>query len=258
MSCWCGAAGSILALAAALASPGCDNNKARPVPPGPAGLPPAAGNPAAAPDKAALTHAPTGGATGELPAGHPAVGGAPTAMPADHPPTLQAAPPPAAESGRLEGALKLSDKVKGKVPAGATIFLVARAFSEPGPGMILAVKKLDAATWPVPYALSGGDMMIPGTKLEGKVVISARVDQDGDAMTKAVGDLEGVTKPIDVPAKGAAKVDVVFDTIRTQAAGTPLNLGGGGPMGGGPMGAPMGAPMGTPMGGGAAKPPGHP
>ena len=109
MSCWCGAAGSILALAAALASPGCDNNKARPVPPGPAGLPPAAGNPAAAPDKAALTHAPTGGTTGELPAGHPAVGGAPTAMPADHPPTLQAAPPPAAESGRLEGALKLKE-----------------------------------------------------------------------------------------------------------------------------------------------------
>lgn len=198
--------------------PACKDGR-RPVPAGPAGLPALPEN-RGAPDPAALVHAPSG-----------AEAAAP-AMPPDHPPVLQgageAAPRP---GGTVSGKLVLGDKVKDKVAAGATVFLVARAYQEGGgQGAVLAVKKLEAARWPIPFELSGSDAMLEGSALAGKVILSVRVDQDGDAMTKMPGDVEGTSAPIAVPAK-----DVVLrlDTVRTVATG-------GGAMGGG------------------TKPPGHP
>lgn len=208
---------------------GCKRERA--VPPGPGGLPAVPGAPAK-PDPAGLVH-------GQDPhAG---------AMPADHPPVLQGSQPvpdppaereaPADPNAKIAGVLKLGDKVKDKVKAGATVYLVARSAAGGPP---LAVKRLSAASWPLPFELTSADVMMTGTAFQGKVVISARVDQDGDAMTKEVGDVEGQSKPVDV---GGAKVEIAMETLRTAASGSPLNLGGGG---------------GGPEHGGGALPPGHP
>jgi hypothetical protein len=169
-------------------------------------------------------------------------------MPADHPPVLRgrSEEPPAgspAATAVVRGSLQLADNVKAKVPAGGTIFLIARSvLPTGGPGPVLAAKRLTVGVWPQPFELSESDVMLAGSSLQGKVVLGARVDQDGDAMTKQVGDVEGISKPVDVPAKD---VVVLLDKIRTEAGGMPSPPG----MGGGQL------PPGHPSTG---MPPGHP
>jgi hypothetical protein len=109
-------------------------------------------------------------------------------------------------------------------------------------GPPLAVQRYTVGAWPMPFELTQDNVMLSGTKLQGKVVLTARVDQDGDAMTKQVGDIEGVSAPVTVPAQG---VELVLDQVRTQAAGGPSPTG----MGGGGGGMPPGHP---------SMPPGHP
>lgn len=103
----------------------------------------------------------------------------------------------------LEGVIKVDGKVKDKIQPGDTIFLVARKLEESGaPGTPLAVKKLTAAKFPLPFELDSRDAMLVGTQLAGKVVVTARVDKDGDAMTKNPGDVTGQSKPVEPPQKG--------------------------------------------------------
>jgi hypothetical protein len=110
----------------------------------------------------------------------------------------------------IAGVLRLDDKVKSKVAAGDVIFLVARG-AEPGaPGPVLAVKKLTVASWPLPFSLDGRDAMVAGTTLHGKVVISARVDKDGDAISKNPGDVTGTSRPVEVPTD---RVVITLDTV---------------------------------------------
>lgn len=201
-----------------------------------------------------------GGHGGQMPSDHPpilrsraeeaAAGGHAPAMPAGHGAPSEAAAPATGGEGAVAGTIKLSDKIKDKAPKEATLFLIAKTANEAGIGVgpPVAVQRYAAGTWPLPFELTQANVMLEGTQLRGKVVLSARVDQDGDAMTKQVGDLEGATKPIVIPAKG---IELVLDTVRTQEAGAPSppNMGGmgGGGMGGGQM------PAGHP-----ALPPGHP
>jgi hypothetical protein len=149
------------------------------------------------------------------PAEHPSAAPAPSAaMPPGHPPIGAAAAAPDEKidpNNVLAGVLRLDDKVKAKVAKGDTVFLVARSATPDGtPGPILAVKKLSVDAWPLSFRLDGHDAMMVGTKLAGKVVITARVDKDGDAMTKNPGDVTGVSRALDVPA---SKVVITLDTV---------------------------------------------
>jgi len=80
--------------------------------------------------------------------------------------------------------------------------MVRRDAGEGQRGMILAVDKirLDGPDdFPLRYTLTGRHVMTPGTVLAGSVRISARVDQDGDALSKQPGDLTGThPKAVDV------------------------------------------------------------
>ena len=216
---------------------GC-SKKERAVPPGPGGMPAMAG---AGGNAASQVHAPEGGG---MPLGHPPVLKGAAEVPTEAPGAAPAAG--AAGEVSVRGTLKLDDKVKDKVQPGAVIFLMARAAPQGGPpaGPPLAVKKLTTGAWPQPFELLASDVMLQGSTLQGKVVITARIDQDGDAMTKSIGDVEAVTTPVDVPAAG---IDVVFNKVRTEEAGAPSPPGMGGGMGGG-----------SPFMGVGGKPPGHP
>ncbi len=164
-----------------------------------------------------------------------------TAMPADHPPFLHgrtpaeaqaqaqvqaqnqapvaAGNPADAEGGSVAGTITLADKLKDKAASGSAIFLVARSYFEGGAsGPVLAVQRYTVGSWPLPFSLTQDNVMLAGMHLSGKVVLTARVDQDGDAMTKQVGDIEGTSPPISVPAQN---VKLVLDTVRAQAAGAP-------------------------------------
>lgn len=226
----CGAAA--LALLLALPLTGC-NKKDRSVPPGPPGLPPSSAGAGAG----ERVHPPT------------------AAMPADHAQALRGRSEGPEPAPLVRGSLNLTDSVKAKVPTGGTIFLIARALLPAGgPGPVLAAKRLTVGAWPQPFELSASDVMISGMALSGKVVLGARVDQDGDAMTKQAGDVEGISAPVEVPASG---VVVLLDKLRTEAAGAPSPPGMGGMGGAMPAGHPA---VGADTGGGAAPglPSGHP
>jgi hypothetical protein len=190
----------LLAVAAlGLCVAACDKKATSSAPP-PVPLPPTAGGTAPAGDRP--VHPPSGGAPAEgeagLPAGHPPI------------PTEQTTPGgiPFDEKSLIMGQLQLAPKMKDKVQAGDTIFLVARSADQPGPP--LAVKKLTAGAWPLAFTIDGRDAMVEGTQMKGKVVISVRVDKDGDALSKNPGDVTGTSKPVEPPAKD---VLVTLDTL---------------------------------------------
>ena len=208
------------------------NKKQDAAPPPPSGIPPL-DQPAAAgaPPSDRPVHPPTGGAAaeGSLPPGHPALPADHPPLPADHPPIAGNAPsmggaaPSGAFAGTtpggefdpksvVAGVIKVDDKVKSKIAAGDTIFVVARRYEEgaTGPGTPLAVQKLSASKWPLKFSLDSRDAMLAGTTLAGKVVVTVRVDKDGDAITKNPGDVTGQSKPVEPPKKD---VVVSLDTI---------------------------------------------
>ncbi len=182
----------------------------------------AAGNANDRPVHEPVAGAPAGDTAG-LPAGHPPLGSMPPDRAGGMMPSTAAAPSGAfageTPGGELDpktvisGVLKLDGKVKGKVQTGDTIFVVARKYEEgapPGSGTPLAVKKLTVGTWPLEFTLDSRDAMLVGTKMEGKVVVTARVDKDGDAITKNPGDVTGQSKAVVPPQKN---VVVPLDTL---------------------------------------------
>src|SRR5205814_3341207 len=112
------------------------------------------------------------------------------------------------------------------VKKGDTMFLIARrAGGPPGPASMIAVQRLQAGDFPMPFTLSSRDVMIPGTPFEGAIAITVRVDKDGDPITRRKGDVLGQANDIKV---GAQSVTISLDTVLTEDATL-----GGGPMGGG-------------------------
>ena len=135
-------------------------------------------------------------AHGTLPAGHPDV-----SVPAD---LLQRASEPASAFA-LSGAVKLSPALKDPWPKGAHVFVIAR--SEEG-GPPYAVRRYDDVKPPFAFALGPDNLMIQGLPAPARLVVSVRVDQDGDAMTRQLGDLEGGPS---APLPPRASVELTID-----------------------------------------------
>lgn len=109
----------------------------------------------------------------------------------------------------IEGVISVDPKVKAEVKGNTVLFVIAHsANSASGPP--LAVKRVDRPVFPVTYSLGIEELMMPGTSFSGKVLISARLDRDGNPMTRAPGDFVGLhnKNPVEIGSKG---VDVVID-----------------------------------------------
>ena len=113
-----------------------------------------------------------------LPPGHPDV-----SVPSD-----MLAPTAAAETLSLTGLVKLSSTLKDPWPKGAHVFVIARG---EGGGPPYAVRRYDDVKPPFAFALGPENLMIQGLPAPARLVVSVRVDQDGDALTRQLGDLEG-------------------------------------------------------------------
>jgi hypothetical protein len=74
------------------------------------------------------------------------------------------------------------------VPAGATLFVIARTGAAGPP---TAVLRLPAPRFPFAFRLGPEDRMIAESPWEGPFQITARIDLDGNATTRDAGDLEG-------------------------------------------------------------------
>lgn len=101
----------------------------------------------------------------------------------------------------IRGTLRAAPDAAG--PPGAVLYLFVRAADVTG-GPPLAVQRLPAGSLPLEFAIGPGDAMMPGTTFPDRVVVEARLDEDGDAMTTGPGDLTARSEPVQPGAEGVA------------------------------------------------------
>jgi hypothetical protein len=116
------------------------------------------------------------------------------AAPAQHPAPQANRPPsphsfPAEREGEpattlLSGTIALDPSITQSPGAAVTVFIIAR--TEPGKGKPVLARRIDAQSFPVAFTLTGADSMMAGDK-PGNVSLEARIDLDGDAMTREPG-----------------------------------------------------------------------
>jgi hypothetical protein len=118
-------------------------------------------------------------------------------------------------SGSISGTITLAPGLEKSVKAGQTLFISARRDAGDGKrGMMLAAKKVvlkGPQAFPLKYTMTGRDVMMQGTILAGQVRVHARIDQDGDAISKQPGDVTG-----QIPSArkvGDTKADLILDQV---------------------------------------------
>jgi hypothetical protein len=111
---------------------------------------------------------------------------------------------------RIRGTIKVDAKAKANVKAGGAIFLIVKKADANGQpsGPPLAVEKVLWAEG-LKFELTEAQAMVAGTELVGEVIVTARYDQDSDAISKQPGDVTGMTK-VKIPAEN---VELKLDTI---------------------------------------------
>lgn len=109
------------------------------------------------------------------------------------------APATAAPSAEpIRGVIRLRDGIIA--PPDSVLFLVARSTAGGPP---LAAKRLPSGPFPLAFELGSGDTMIAGRPLHGPLLLSARLDADGDASSKAPGEPHAeLTEPVSPGAQG--------------------------------------------------------
>lgn len=136
--------------------------------------------------------------------GMPVVQNAPTEMPP--PPGMAAEPELTAPAGDpIRGMLRVTTELQAAQPAGAVLFLIARGEA---PGPPLAVKRIEAPRFPLAFEIGPDDRMIKTRPFAGPLQLSARLDTDGNAMTRAATDLSSAPAPPALP--GTTAVELVL------------------------------------------------
>jgi hypothetical protein len=158
------------------------------------------------------------------------------AAPAENLPAPAPNPPmadPAAAGkpgGTIIGKITLASARKADVSPNDAVYLVARRIADNphARGSLVAVKRFTAASFPIEFSLGAADMMFQNGAFEGELALSARVDKDGDPMTRKKGDVFGTLDRVKV---GATGVDLKLDQLQKEDE----SLGGAPPMMGGSM-----------------------
>lgn len=101
-----------------------------------------------------------------------------------------AAPAPVSSDAHIEGTAELETGRETRTGTGAVLYIVARPAGAQG-GPPLAVKRIVAPAFPVSFSLGPGDVMIKGTAFEGPMNLTARLDSDGDPLTREAGEPAG-------------------------------------------------------------------
>lgn len=135
--------------------------------------------------------------------------GVPRSAPGEPPP----APPATSSDGGaapagppIRGVVRLGPGLEDRAPAHATLFVIARSGAGGPP---VAVKRVPNATLPYAFELGPDDRMIASIPFTGSLQLTARLDADGDATTRAPGDVQGAAgAPVE---PGASGVELVLD-----------------------------------------------
>ena len=107
----------------------------------------------------------------------------------------------------ITGTVELAPEFAGRTPANAVLFIIARR----GAGPPLAVKRVAEPKFPVEFSIGPDDRMIQSVPFTGPIELTARIDGDGNATSRAPGDVMGAarTGPVDPGATGVA---ILLDT----------------------------------------------
>lgn len=124
-------------------------------------------------------------------------------------PTPGAAPLAAAGPARLAGRISVDPALAERLPAGTTLFIVARPAD--GSRMPLAVRRLAPARLPLDFELGDGDAMTAGAPAwtDGPIVVEARLSRSGQA-ARATGDLYGLSPTV---RSGARDIAIRIDQV---------------------------------------------
>jgi hypothetical protein len=215
--------GRFLVIAAALiALASCkDKNKSQGLPPAPDWAA-STGSMPAAPGAAVGGNSPHAKANPHTQPANPH--GDPSGMPPGHPDISNAhgtdvsklgLPPPDPNrpinpNNKVKGVIKVHPKAKDRVAAGGAVFVTVKRSVDGAPsGPPLAVDKLTWDKGDLAFEMNESKAMTAGTELTGEVVVTARYDQDGDAISKQPGDVSGSVK-VKVPAD---KVTLTLDDV---------------------------------------------
>lgn len=109
---------------------------------------------------------------------------------------------PAGDGGGAVATVELSGEVRlaaGAQGTGTLLVYVRPEGVERGPPA--RALRIAAPSFPVAFSISAADAPMGGS-LGGNVVVSARLDADGDPMTREEGDLAGAAAPVAVGASG--------------------------------------------------------
>ncbi len=111
----------------------------------------------------------------------------------------------------VKGVIKIHQKALGRTKTGIPLFIVVKRADPSGQptGPALAVDKLTWNNADISFELTEKQAMVGGTELTGDVVVTARYDQDGDALSKEAGDIVGQAR-VKLPADN---VQIWLDTI---------------------------------------------
>jgi hypothetical protein len=142
-------------------------------------------------------------------ADEPAPSDRPVRIPGLGAPAPDPLPELAASSGgasSIRGTLRLASGAA--IPAGSVLFVIAR--SQAG-GPPLAVKRLPAGPFPLDFEIGPPDAMIAGRPFAGPILLSARIDADGDPLTRGAGELAAALESPLEP--GAHSVDLMLAPV---------------------------------------------
>jgi hypothetical protein len=110
-------------------------------------------------------------------------------------------------SAAIEGRVELASEMTAAQPAGAILFIIARPVGVTG-GPPLAVIRVADPTFPYAFSIGPNNVMIPSMRFEGEISLSARLDADGNAMTRGSEDISSPT--VSSLAPGATGVRIVL------------------------------------------------
>ena len=92
-------------------------------------------------------------------------------------------------------------------PDQGVLFVIARPQGASG-GPPLAVLRIPNPEFPLAFSIGPENVMIPTMQFAGAISLSARLDADGNAMTRGPGDISSVV--VDGLEPGAAGVELAL------------------------------------------------
>jgi tetratricopeptide (TPR) repeat protein len=104
------------------------------------------------------------------------------------------------DRGSIAGSLELAPGLESAIGAGAVVFLTVRA-PDATSGPPLAAKRLSASSFPLSFSIGSADSMM-GAALPERVRVEARVDADGDPLTRDPGDPAAAVDDVRLGTKG--------------------------------------------------------